>query len=105
MIDENEALIKYNSNFNILHFNEEVKKEFEEFRTFKFTNKNVYFYFCSPDYQNNASPREIVSSLSVLDNLISDNQFYNRLYKLQDNRFWTDYFQSTNLQSNNILEF
>ena len=105
MIDENEALIKYNSNFNILHFNDEIKKEFVEFRSFKFTNKHVYFYNCNPDYQNNASPREIVFSLSVLDELIPDNQFYNLIYKLRHNRFWVDYFSSTNLQSNNILEF
>lgn len=104
MNNENDALIKYNSNFNIFRFNEEIKKQFEEFRYFKFTNKNVYFYFCSPDYQNNASPREIVSSLSVLDNLISDNQFYNHLYKLQHNQFWSDYLKSTNLHSNNILD-
>jgi len=61
MNNENDALIKYNSNFNIFRFIEEIKKQFEEFRYFKFKNKNVYFYFCSPDYQNNASPREIVS--------------------------------------------
>ena len=102
---QNEALIKYNSNFNILHFNDEIKKEFVEFRSFKFTNKHVYLYNCNPDYQNNASPREIVFSLSVLDELIPDNQFYNLIYKLRHNRFWVDYFSSTNLQSNNILEF
>jgi len=103
--NEDDALIKNNSNLNIFRFNEEIKKQFEEFRFFKFANKNVYFYFCSPDYQNNASPREIVRKLSLLDNLISDDQFYNNLYKLQHNQFWSDYLKSTNLESNNILVF
>jgi hypothetical protein len=103
MNNENEALIKYNSNFNIFRFSEEINKEFEEFRSFKFTNNHVYYRI--PDYLNNATPGEIVSSLSVLDKLISDNQFYNRLYKLQHNRFWSDYLRSTNLESNNIIDF
>jgi hypothetical protein len=50
-------------------------------------------------------PREIVSSPYVLDKLISDNQFNKHLYKLQHNRFWSDYLKSTNLESNNILDF
>ena len=66
---------------------------------------STYIYIIATLTTKITQPRKIVISLSVLDELIPDNQFYNLIYKLRHNRFWVDYFSSTNLQSNNILEF